>query len=396
MHLHYNYSLSDERENEKEHDFIILGETFIAVIEVKTPENEKTLGDNLKKAVEQSQVAKQLIKNLAFKISLNFNPNFFRFVAFPNHKTDALIRKVGTVAYKPTAESSKQYFIEQGSNHFALISMPDEVKKLHKVQKAKQTQLKFDHVTLICGDNLDFSKWWLEKTACFENLEDDYKSLQDVLIAFWDMGPLEQKLPGEAKFELGDWIAIIDKQLKNGRITFERTDPKQIEDMRNDDIIKTTGNTDFIFAYPKPDKPDFKINIFYDIFQLEYLHRDQLEAFQDNDINHTFFPLKGAAGTGKTIVLLAKLFRFILQDEKNKAFFVHNTEKYAFSDDYNTPTERAMLEFQKLTGITFCDYLKEIKAGCEFDETCRHQIFLMIYPQQAEKKSYTSLDSVKD
>ena len=163
MHLHNNYSLNDERENEKEHDFIILGETLIAVIEVKTPTNEKNLGDNLKKAVEQSQVAKQLIENVATTVNQNFTPNVFRFVAFPNHKTDALIRKVGTVAYKPTAESSKQYFIEQGSNHFALINVSDEDEKLDKVQEAKQAHLKSDHVTLICRDNLDFTKWWQTK-----------------------------------------------------------------------------------------------------------------------------------------------------------------------------------------------------------------------------------------
>ena len=146
----------------------------------------------------------------------------------------------------------------------------------------------------------------------------DIKKLHEISIAIWDMGPLEQKFPGEAKFELGSWIAKIDKQLKDGRITFERTNPKHKEDMRNQDIIETKDHPDFIFPFPKPDNPDFKINIFYDILQLKYLHRDQLEAFQDNDINKLFFPLKGAAGTGKTIILLAKLFRFILQDKDKK------------------------------------------------------------------------------
>ena len=125
MHLHNNYSLNDEKENEKEHDFIIFGETFIAVIEVKTPTNENNLGDNLKKAVEQSQVAKQLIEKVATTINPNFTQNIFRFVAFPNHKTGALIRKVGTVAYSMKTEISKEYFIEQGSNHFALINVSD-------------------------------------------------------------------------------------------------------------------------------------------------------------------------------------------------------------------------------------------------------------------------------
>ena len=429
--------MNDKRENEKEHDFIILGETFIAVIEVKTPTNENNLDENLKKAVEQSQAAKQLIENVASTINQKITPNVFRFVAFPYHRTDALILKAGTLAYQMKTDNLKEYFIEQGSSHIALISMPEEAEKQDKVQKAKQAQLKSDHVMLICEDNLDFTKWWQTKTACPELPEShwmlqpfrrhltlaryllfnclqylsttlktrfkkakltttDITMLHEILIAIWDMGSLEQKLPGEAKFELGNWIAKIDKQLKDGRITFERTNAKQKEDMRNQDIIETKDHPDFIFAFPKPDDPEFKINLFYDILHLNYLQRDQYEAFQDNDNNQIFFPLKGAAGTGKTLVLLAKLFRFVLQDEKNKAFFVHNTEKYAFSDDYNTPVERAMLEFQKLTGITFCDYLKEIKAGCEFDETCRHQIFLMIYPQQAEKKSYTSLDNVKD
>ena len=51
--------------------------------------------------------------------------------------------------------------------------------------------------------------------------------------------------------------------------------------MANQDIIETKEHPDFILAYPKPDDPEFKVNIFYDILILNYLHRDQFEAFQD-------------------------------------------------------------------------------------------------------------------
>ena len=373
------------------------------MIEVKTPTNEDNLGDNLKKAVKQSQVAKKLIENVATTINPNFTPNVFRFVAFPNHKTDAFIRKVGTVAYSMKTEITKEYFIEQGSNHFALINVSDEDEKLDEVQEAKQAHLKSDHVTLICGDNLDFTKWWQTKTACPELTETSWilqqfkrrsllfniqqylprrlqqkikkamlmpttteiEMLHEILIAIWDMGPLERKLPGGAKFELGSWIAKIDKQLKEGRITFERTNPKQKEDMSNKDIIETKNEPAFIFEFPKPDDPEFKINIFYDIWHLDYLHRDQLEAFQDNGINQTFFPLKGAAGTGKTIVLLAKLFRFILEDKdkKNEAFYVHKTLRRDRSDIYATPVEIAMIKFQKLTGINVYVSMPHFKRG---------------------------------
>ena len=202
--------------------------------------------------------------------------------------------------------------------------------------------------------------------------------LHEILIAIWDMGPLEQKLPGGAKFELGSWIAKIDKQLKEGRITFERTKQKQKEDMSNEDIIETKDNPAFIF--PKPDDTEFKINIFYDILHLDYLHGDQYEAFQDNDNNQTFLPLKGAAGTGKTIVLLAKLFRFVLQDKKNLAFYVHRTEKGLISFDYETPVERALLEFQNLTGINVCISLHDFKTGS------KARIVMMLFDHEAEKK----------
>ena len=51
----------------------------------------------------------------------------------------------------------------------------------------------------------------------------DIKMIHETLIAFYDMAPSEQKIPGEANFELGNWIAKIDNQLKSGRTTYKRT-----------------------------------------------------------------------------------------------------------------------------------------------------------------------------
>ena len=112
---------------------------------------------------------------------------------------------------------------------------------------------------------------------------------------------IDRKL--KSQISLADCVVDIDRKLRDGRITFERENRSS-----NPNVLKTSDT---------PDTPDRELDKFIlkDCLGLKYITTEQWEAYQKESDG---LIITGGPGSGKTLVLLARIIRLALTSKDSK------------------------------------------------------------------------------
>ena len=149
----------------------------------------------------------------------------------------------------------------------------------------------------------DFETWWQRKVLTHGNTADGQtrkcEEVKEILMTLWCTAG---NLCDVTKCSLSKCIMDIDRELRNGRITF----PSKYR-VPNENVIKAG---DVAIANLSDGT-----NIFRDVIGLEYLTVEQETAFSSK---HNFLLLNGPAGSGKTVILLGKMIQLISRNQDNK------------------------------------------------------------------------------
>ena len=297
-YTHHQYRLCDkshDRRNCKlckgsaadksECDFVVLGKNYIVLIEVKnvplngdtilTYGNRLQLTGTFESSLKQLERTKLLIKGLleqAFEGMESEQLSIISLSAFPSTSRD-------------------------------LFQDMDE-------QTKKQILCKEDFV--------DFSSWWQKcvlgsissdlQTEAFLAKQQEVKQ---VLVAIYST---ERNQCNELKCSLGKCIIDISEELEKGNITFlSKNRPSNPNVVKASEIL----NSNF----------EDGINIFRDIIGVKNLTAEQNDAFSRRD---SMLVINGPAGSGKTIILLAKIIQISKCHELNRSVL------FIFSRDNNS------------------------------------------------------------
>ena len=270
-------------------DFVVIGKNYVAIIEVKnvpineygelTEEQRKELAGAFKGSLKQLERTKLLINGLVEQVFGGIEADQCSVIclsAFPNTSRDR---------FQDMEEQTKRQILGK-------------------------------------EDFLYFSSWWkknvLGSISNFVQTEaflTKHQEIKQVLVAMYCT---DKKLCDELKCSLAKAIMDIDDELKKGNITFlSKNRPPNPNVIKATDIVSANVNQDDI------------VNIFSDIIGVEYLTAEQHDAF-NRDRN---LLINGPVGSGKTIILLAKIIQVINSNVDNRAVL------YIFSND-NISCER--------------------------------------------------------
>ena len=151
-------------------------------------------------------------------------------------------------------------------------------------------------------------------------LSKNFEAVKSVLVTLWATGR-SQKMD-QKKFSLTHCIERINKQLEHGEITFAKE-----KRLPNPNVFKTC-DLDSAWINGK--------NVFKDFLQIDYQTEEQKNACEDESKN---LIINGCAGSGKTIIMLARLIWLLLTEPSTKVvLIVHNEVKLA---SYSKIFERA-------------------------------------------------------
>ena len=312
---HYQYHLGDTSHvkrdcvsckkraanREGECDFIVIGQNYFVIIEVKNmkhldktldPEsnliNKQALEKTFKKSsLKQRRKVTELIKRI------NKRSTVLQFTAYPN--------------FRCKFKDEFNLNIEQRS-------------------------------TIIFGEDIEnFNTWWKDNVEdlilnlpLVEELQIKHEEVRNFLLAVWCTD--NKGVCDIAKCSLGRCISEIDKKLRSGRFTFRQNNPE---------VVSTPPSMRNILAI------------------------ENLTKQQNDLINSTekLLWINGPAGTGKTVVLLAKILQLALASEENKIVILNSTgaadstnyhkealqkagikHELIFLDDFQTPIDRIRRE----------------------------------------------------
>ena len=273
---------------EGEHDFVVIGPDYIVKIEVKNPKifQPSAASNNMPKSPIRSSIdnakvqlkkAEELICGIAEKTSgQSFQKiDIIQLIAFPN---------------------LDQTEISQGIDNFEV--------NLVLINKSDLQNFK-----IFWKNNIEGQK--LSKTS----IDGDIGKIQSVLIQMFAIGinnkieeieisPAIRKLKN--KISLADCVVDIDRKLKDGRITFERENRSS-----NPNVLKTSDT---------PDTPDRELDKFIlkDCLGLSYITKEQWEAYR---FQSECLIITGPIGSGKTLILLARIFHLALTKTDSKIKF---------------------------------------------------------------------------
>ena len=252
---------------EGECDFLVIGKNYIVIIEVKNipyDKNEelteliaKELTGSLAKARKQGEKVKSLVNGLLKQVYGKVDADMF-----PVYQFSAFPNTHRTLFQNIDVE------LEQ----------------------------------IICEEDLsDFSSWWSRNVTAL--ISNDYNSrfIVEILTAIWCT---EKKQCDERKYSLGKCIMDIDEELKKGKITFlSKNRPSNPNVISVSDFEGATINNS-------------ETNIFSDIIGVVNLTKEQCDAFNKDQ---NLLIINGPAGSGKTIILLAKIIQFVKSAQENRA-----------------------------------------------------------------------------
>ena len=262
---------------EGECDFIVISKNYFAIIEVKniphykdeeiTEVRTKELFGSLIKSQEQGEKTKSFIENIMKQVD-SLQCQILMFSAFPNTNREQYQEMVG-----------------------------------------------YQNRIIFAEDFLNFSNWWQNNVLdkVLENMTDMRltEEVKYVMVAIWCT---DKKDCDQLKCSLGKCIEDTDEELKKGKITFSSKKRPP-----NSNVIKATKieGANMING----------INIFRDIIGVENLTAEQYDAF-NRDQN--LFIINGPAGSGKTILLLAKIIQLIKSNEENRVVLFTFTSKESY------------------------------------------------------------------
>ncbi|XP_063692987.1 uncharacterized protein LOC134824910 [Bolinopsis microptera] len=265
-------------------DFVVIGKNYVVIIEVKnvpidedselTEEQRKKLTGALKGSLEQLEKTKSMINGLVEQV-------------FAGMEADHQCSIICLSAFPNTSRDQFQ-------------NMDEQTKK-----------------QILCKEDFpDFSSWWkqhdvlgsISSIVQTEAFLAKHQEMKQVLVAIYCT---DKNRCDELKCSLGKAIMDIDDELKKGNITFLSKNR-----LPNPNVMKATDI--------KSANIDDGINIFKDMLGIEYLTVEQRDAF-NRDQN--LLVINGPAGSGKTIILLAKIIKVIKSNVDNRAVL------YIFSDD---------------------------------------------------------------
>ena len=357
-YTHHQYRICDtshDRKNCKpckgkaagktECDFVVIGKNYVVIIEVKnvlidedgelTLEQRKELTVAFEKSRDQLEKTKLLINGLIGQVFIGMEADQCSIIclsAFPNTSRDRF------------------------------QNMDEHTKK-----------------QLLCKEDfLDFPKWWenhvsgllpshVQTPASLAK----HQEMKQVLVAIYCT---DTNICEELKCSLGKAIMDIDGELKKGNITFLSKNR-----LPNPNVIKKTDI--------KSANIDDDINIFKDIIGVEYLTADQHDAFTRDQ---NLLVINGPAGSGKTIILLAKIIKVIKSDVDNRAvLFIYSSDNMSCKR-YQDALQKADISNEVIVPYYMASSI-HYSAQRILESNCRVVIFIAPFSSGIHKDTVTEL-----
>ena len=312
-----DYELFTAEKKDGECDFVVMGENYFLIIEVKKNKAHEN------KANTQTGRTEKLIAGIMAKIAgCTKTPQnqILKFPAFP--------------------------FDSNKKNKFPAFPF-DSNKKNKRKRKWTEEIDTTREIKIITGDNLkndkSFSDWWETqvktqvKTHVMLSDEQyslrDYEETRDVLTALW---ATENNVCQKERCSLSWNVLDVDKKLKKGHITFVQRlkDGIDPETLRNPDVVKA---------------PD----VISECVGVDNLTTEQDKVFQSEQ-NLLF--ISGPAGSGKTVLLAGKLIQLVQENPDKKVVVFKFAGGKNNSTVYQDACKNANVKFDVLPLLPYTDY----------------------------------------
>ena len=169
----------------------------------------------------------------------------------------------------------------------------------------------------------NFVAWWAANvTQANSPSSDSHETVRNILLAMW---ATESKTCDESKCSLGRCIMDVNKELKQGRITFEPRKGKNRN--QNPGVVKA---------------PD----VIRNNVKVENLTVEQDNAFKSKE---NFLWINGPAGAGKTVILCGKILQLINSDSDNKVVVLKFAGNGNNSQHYQNALDNASIKYELIS-----------------------------------------------
>ena len=305
----------DPNSDEAEHDFVVIGPDYIAILEVKSTSG-RFAGTAKKNSQEQQRRFWKLIEGIFATAKVSFphfdssNIRLFGITALPNQKP---------TPFDSAVETGKRYMIKiknMADEYFCPILMLSRIQTIWCDDR--QPRLSIPETFCINSEDLNnnFQKWWTENinpgkrdyvAEC-----DSTEEIRYALLALWATD--KKGNLNETSFSLTHCIDRIDQRIRTGEITRFSQNTKN-PNVKNPNVVKTS---DIKLAEVNG------VNIFSDILKIKFLSVEQKKAYESASFH---LLIQGSAGSGKTSILLARIIRDLgLKTIEKAILFTRKTE----------------------------------------------------------------------
>ena len=300
-------------------DFLIICADKFIIIEVKNMENIdgecttnklKALIGTYRKSVEQRNKVVELIK------CIDKNANILQFTAYPNFSKQ----------FKDQFQFSKMTELRLSDDELSTIIFEEDFSR-NKLKKNWISRLVsfFSRRCKKYENSSNFVAWWAANvTQANSPSSDSHKKVRNILLAIW---ATESKTCDKSKCSLGRCIMDVNKELKEGRITFEPNKGKKRKRDQNPGVVKA---------------PDV-ISRCVGVINL---------TTQQNDVFYSSEKLlwiNGPAGAGKTVILCGKIIQLLQSGSDNKVVVFKFVGEGNNSLHYQHALDKASIEYKLIS-----------------------------------------------
>ncbi|XP_063692103.1 uncharacterized protein LOC134824251 [Bolinopsis microptera] len=252
----------------------------------------------------------------------------------PECTTRKLEALIGT--YKKSAEQRDKIVelikcIDKDANIHQFTAYPNFSKRFkEQFQFSEITELRLSDDELstiifeedLCRNELDAAWWAANVTLANSSSSDSHERVRNILLAIW---ATERNTCDKSKCSLGRCIMDVNKQLKEGRITFEPKKGKKRNQnpavVKAPDIIRNNSN-------------------------VENLTVEQHNAFESKE---NLLLINGPAGAGKTVILCGKILQLLESDKNNKVVVFKFTGEGNNSQHYQSALDNASIKYELIS-----------------------------------------------
>ena len=300
-YTHHQYRLCDSTHNrrqctickkntankEAECDFVVIGRNYFVIIEVKNV------------PLDQDRVTEEKMEEIKGALAKSRRQG---------QKVNLLIRGL-----------LEQVFGEKG----------EEMCRIFNFSAFPSTERHFFHNSeekqILCKEDLaDFGHWW-KKNVADVSLSSDrtdafsvkFEEVKEMLLAIWCSN---RNQCDELRCSLGQSIREINEELKRGKITYSSKNRSP-----NSNVVDVTDHDKLRNANYFEKETNREVNIFRDILKVNNLTMEQRNAY-NRDQN--MLVVNGPAGSGKTIILLAKIIQLLKSNRQDRAVLFIYTEGF--------------------------------------------------------------------